>query len=108
MRKRPTLIVGLVMAVATAVAASIAVAGPVVTGKDGNTQAIDVVVSPKQLSKTALTPATLKVTTKTTSTTAANGVPSPAIRATVDFDKNAKLFTKGLPTCDASQLQNTS
>jgi len=50
----------------------------------------------------------LRVTTKTTSTTAANGVPSPAVRATVDFDKNARLFTKGIPTCNAALLQNTS
>jgi hypothetical protein len=108
MLKRPTLIAGLTVLVVAAIAAAVAVAGPVVNGKDGNTQAIDVVLSPKQLSKTAPTPATLKVTTKTGTTTAPNGVPNPATRAVIDFDKDAKLFTKGLPTCNAAQLQSTS
>jgi hypothetical protein len=108
MRKRPALIAGLTVLAAAAIAASVAVAGPVVNGKDGNSQAIDVVLSPKRLSKTTLTPATLKVTTKTGTTTAPNGVPSPATRAVVDFDKNAKIFTKGLPTCNAAELQSTS
>jgi hypothetical protein len=108
MRKRPTPIVGLAVAMATAVVASAAIAGPTVSGPDGNTQAIDVKLSPKKLSKSRQTPATLNVTTKTTSTTAANGVPVPAVEAIVDFDKNTKLFTKGVPTCDAGKLQNTS
>jgi hypothetical protein len=107
MRKRGTLIGGMAAVLVAAVAAS-AIAGPTVVGKDGNTQSIDVKVSPKQLSKAAFTPATLKVTTKTTTTTAPNGVPSPANRAVIDFDKNAKLFTKGLPTCNAAKLQSTS
>jgi hypothetical protein len=108
MRVRPTSIAGLAAAVATAIAASVAVAGPTVTGMDGNTQAIDVKLSPQRLSKATLTPVALKVTTKTSSTTAANGVPVPAVRALVDFDKNTKLFTKGIPTCDPAKLQNTS
>lgn len=108
MRRRPFLIAGLVAALATAVAASVALAGPVVSGPDGNTQSIDSLISPKKLSKTKLTPGTLKVTTLTTSTTAANGVPSPAVHATIDFDKNAALFTKGLPTCDPAKLQSQS
>jgi hypothetical protein len=108
MRRRPFLIAGLVAALATAVAASVAFAGPVVSGPDGNTQAIDSLIGPKKLSKTKLSPATLKVTTLTTSTTAANGVPSPAVHATIDFDKNAVLYTKGLPTCDPAKLQNQS
>jgi hypothetical protein len=108
MRKRPTSIAGLAVAVAAAIAASVAVAGPTVGGSDGNTQAIDVKLSPQRLSKTALTPVALKVTTKTSTTTAANGVPVPAVQAVVDFDKNTRLFTKGIPTCDPAQLQNTS
>jgi hypothetical protein len=108
MHDRPTFIAVLAAVAATVITTSVAFAGPVVTGKDGNTQSIDAVISPKKLSKTALRPATLKVTTKTTTTTAANGVPSPAIQAIVDFDKNAKLFTKGLPTCDSAKLQSTS
>ncbi|HET7416759.1 MAG TPA: hypothetical protein VFJ61_03925 [Solirubrobacterales bacterium] len=91
-----------------AIATAAAVAGPVVSGPDGNTQSIDSLIGPKKLSKKTFTPATLSVTTLTTSTTAANGVPSPAIRATIDFDKNAVLFTKGLPTCDPAKLQSQS
>jgi hypothetical protein len=102
------MIAGLVAAVATAVAASVALAGPVVTGPDGNTQSIDSVIAPKKLSKKTFTPGTLKVTTLTTSTTAANGVPSPAVHATIDFDRNAKLYTKGLPTCDPNSVINQS
>jgi hypothetical protein len=108
MRRRPILIAGLVVAAAAALAASVALAGPVVTGKDGNTQSIDAVITPKKLSKKVFTPGALKVTTKTTSTTAANGVPSPAVHATLDFDKNATIFTKGIPTCNPAKLQNTS
>ncbi len=107
MQRRPILIVGLSAVLIAAIAASVAIAGPTVVGKDGNTQSVDVVI-PKNLSKTKPTPVTLKVTTKTTSTTAANGVPSPAIRAVVDFDKNASLYTKGIPTCDPAKLQSTS
>jgi len=107
MRRRPFLIAGIAAMVA-AIAATAAVAGPVVTGPDGNTQSIDSLIAPKKLSKTKFTPATLNVTTLTTSTTAANGVPSPAVHATIDFDKNARLYTKGLPTCDQAKLQNQS
>jgi hypothetical protein len=107
MRKRPTLIVGLLAAAVAAIVASVAVAGAPVTGADGNSQSIDVKIAPKQLSKTTLTPSTLEVTTKVTSSSP-TGVPSPAVRVVVDFDKNAKLYTKGIPTCNAAKLQNTS
>jgi hypothetical protein len=105
MRKRPFLLASLAVAVATAIAASVAIAGPPVTGADGNTQSIDVKIGPKKLSKTTFTPATLEVTTKLTSP---NPVPVPATGVVVDFDKNAQLYTKGIPTCNASQLQNKS
>ncbi|MGE5527463.1 MAG: hypothetical protein ACM3Q9_02235 [Methanosarcina sp.] len=108
MRRRPFLFAALIAAILAAVAASVAIAGPVVTGPDGNTQSIDSLIGPKKLSKKELTPATLKVTTLTTSTTHANGVPSPAVQATIDFDKNAVLYTKGLPTCDPAKLQSQS
>jgi hypothetical protein len=107
MRKRRTLVAALAVAATAALAASIAVAGPPVTGADGNSQSIDVKIAPKKLSKSTLTPSSLEVTTKVTSSSA-NGVPSPAVRVTVDFDKSAKLYTKGIPTCDAAKLQNTS
>jgi len=105
MRRRSFLIAGIAALVA-AIAAAAAIAGPTVSGPDGNTQSIDSQIRPKKLSKTKLTPATLQVTTLTTSTT--SPIPSPAIHATIDFDKNAALFTKGLPTCDPSKVQNQS
>jgi hypothetical protein len=107
MRKRRTLVTALAVAASAAIAASIAVAGPPVTGADGNSQSIDVKIGPKKLSKSTYSPATLEVTTKV-STNQPSGVPSPAVRVLVDFDKNAKLYTKGIPTCNASQLQNVS
>ena len=55
------------------------------------------VIAPKKLPKATLMPTTLKVTTKTATTTAANGVPSPADQGHFDFDKSAKLFAKGYP-----------
>jgi hypothetical protein len=105
MRRRPFLIAG-TAALVVAIAAATAIAGPTVNAPDGNTQSIDSLIGPKKLSKTKMTPATLQVTTLTTSTT--KPIPSPAIHATIDFDKSAVLFTKGLPTCDPSKVQNQS
>jgi hypothetical protein len=107
MRRLPISIASIAALIA-AIAATAAWAGPTVTGPDGNTQAIDSLIRPKKLSKTKFTPGTLKVTTLTTSTTAANGVPSPAVHATLDFDRNARLYTKGLATCDSARLQSQS
>lgn len=107
MPRRP-ISIAIVAALATALAASAAFAGPVVTGPNGNTQSIDAQVRPVKLSKTRFTPGSLKVTTRTTSVTAANGVPVPAVRATIDFDRNARIYTRGLPTCDPAQLQSQS
>ncbi|HET9198908.1 MAG TPA: hypothetical protein VFN92_11720 [Solirubrobacterales bacterium] len=107
MRRRPFLIA--ISAVsAVAIAATAAWAGPTVSAPDGNTQSIDSQIRPKKLSKTKFTPGTLEVTTLTTSTTDPAGVPSPAIHAVIDFDRNARLYTKGLPTCDSAKLQNQS
>lgn len=108
MFRRPIPIAGLAAALIAAIAASVALAGPTVTGQDGNTQSVDVAFAPKKLSKSKATPVTLKVTTKTTTTTAPSGVPSPAARAVVDFDRNASLYTKGVPTCDPAKLQSSS
>jgi len=107
MRRSPILIAAIAV-LAAAVAAAAAWAGPTVNGADGNTQSIDVKVRPKKLSKKTLTPGNLEVTTLTTSTTDPNGVPSPAVHAVIDFDKNLRLYTKGLPTCDAANLQSQS
>lgn len=108
MRKRSISVVATAIAATAALTASVAFAGPTVSGPDGNTQSIETVIGPKKLPKKTFAPATLKVVTKTASTTAADGVPSPAVRATIDFDKGAKLFAKGLPTCKASQLESVS
>jgi hypothetical protein len=96
------------VAATAAITASAALAGPTVSGPDGNTQSIETVIAPKKLPKISFAPASLKVVTKTASTTNPTGVPSPAVEAVIDFDKGAKLFTKGLPTCDPAQLQSTS
>jgi hypothetical protein len=108
MPKRSFLAAATAIAVIAALTASVALAGPTVSGPDGNTQSIETVIAPKKLPKKTLAPATLKVVTKTGSTTAANGVPSPAVNATIDFDKGARIFTKGLPTCNPAVLQNVS
>lgn len=111
MRKRSTLILGLVVAAATALAASVAIAGTVgsgVTTPNGNVQAVGSLITPKKLSKTEFTPAALEVTTQLRNPTSPNGVPKPTVRVVVDFDKNAKLFTKGIPTCDPAKVQSVS
>jgi hypothetical protein len=107
MRRRPFLTAASVV-LAAAFVATAAWAGPTVSAPDGNTQSIDSQIRPKKLSKTKFTPATLEVTTLTTSTTDPSGVPVPAVHATIDFDRNAKLYTKGLPTCESGKLQNQS
>jgi hypothetical protein len=94
--------------VAIAIPASAALAGETVSGPDGNTQSIEASVAPKGLYKKKALPATLNVEVKTGTTTAANGVPSPAVHDVIDFDKNLSLSTKGLPTCTAAKLQNTT
>src|SRR5262249_54469227 len=38
---------------------------------------------------------------------AANGVPVPTVHVLIDFDKYARIFTKGVPTCDPSKIQKT-
>jgi hypothetical protein len=110
MRKRSTLIVALAVAAITAVVASSAIAGPVgapVASSDGNSQAIGAILAPKKLYKNTFTPGTLEVTTQLTSS-APSGFPSPTNHVVIDFDKNAKVFSKGVPTCNSSLLQNTS
>lgn len=107
MHKRLTLFASLAVLVALAIPATAALAGETVSGPDGNTQSIEASVAPKQLYKKRALPATLKVEVKT-GTTAADGVPSPAVHGVIDFDRNLSLATKGLPTCTAQQLQNTT
>jgi hypothetical protein len=105
MRKRFILIASLVALVAIAIPVSAAIAGETVTGPDNNTQSIEASVTPKVLYKKTAKPASLFVDVKTGAT---SGIPSPAVHDLIDFDQNLSLATKGLPTCSASQLQNTS
>jgi len=107
MHKRFTLIASLAALVAIAIPASAAIAGETVTGPDGNTQSIEASVAPAALYKKTASPAALNVEVKT-GTTASSGVPSPAVHDVIDFDQNLSLATKGLPTCTAQQLQNTT
>lgn len=108
MPKRSIPVVATATMALAALTASVALAGPTVSGPDGNTQSIETVIAPKSLPKKTFAPATLKVVAKTSTTTAANGVPSPSTKAVIDFDKGAKIFTKGLPTCNPAVLQNVS
>jgi hypothetical protein len=109
MRKR--LSIAVVLSALAAAAAAVSALGeqsPTLTGADGNTQSIAVNISPRSLSATKQTPVTLNVKTKTSSATNPTGVPSPAVEAILDFDKETKIFTKGFPTCDRSSIENTS
>jgi hypothetical protein len=108
MHKRFILIASLAAIVAAAIPVSAALAGETVSGPDGNTQSIEASVTPKGLYPKTASPAALSVEVKTGTTTATDGVPSPAVHDVIDFDKNLSLTTKGLPTCTSSQLQNTS
>ena len=85
-----------------------AAAAAVPTAPDGNTQTIRSKVWPPKLPKRRFRPTTLKIVARTTSKSAANGVPVPATRAIVDFDRDLRLFTKGIPRCNPGKLQNTS
>ena len=106
MHKRFTLIAGIAALIAVAVPVSAAIAGETVTGPDGNTQSLEAddlaegAVQEGRFARDALS-----VDVKTGATA---GVPSPAIHDVIDFDQNLSLVTKGLPTCNAAALQNTS
>lgn len=106
MHKRFSLIASLAAFVAIAVPASAAFAGETVTGPDGNTQSIEASVAPKALYKKTASPVALNVEVKTGKSD--GGVPSPPVHDVIDFDQNLSLATKGLPTCSAAQLQNTT
>jgi hypothetical protein len=109
MRKRLTL----ALAIAGGAAAigsgySLAAQSPTLTGADGNTQSIAINITPNKRSATKPTPATLSVATATGNETTENHVPSPAVRAIVDFPKGLSVFSKGFPTCAAGKIQSTS
>jgi hypothetical protein len=107
MHKRFTLVASLAAIVAVAIPVSAAIAGEAVPGPDGNTQSIEASVSPAGLYKKTPSPATLNVEVKT-GATSPGAIPSPPVHDIIDFDQNLSLATKGLPTCNAALLQNTS
>jgi hypothetical protein len=107
MHKRFTLVASLAAVVAAAIPVSAAIAGETVSGPDGNTQSLEASVSPSALYKKTSSPAALTVDVKT-GATSPGAIPSPAVHDVIDFDQNLTLATKGLPTCNASQLQNTT
>jgi hypothetical protein len=107
MHKRFTLIASLAALAILAIPAQAALAGETVTGPDGNTQSIEASVAPRALYKKTASPAALNVEVKT-GTTVSSGVPSAPSHDVIDFDENLSLATKGLPTCTATQLQNTT
>ena len=108
MHKKFSLIASLVAIVAIAIPVSAALAGETVTGPDGNTQSIEAAISSKALYPKTASPGSLFVDVKTGTTGSANGAPSPAVHDVIDFDQNLALATKGLPTCNPTQLQSTS
>ena len=89
---------------AAALAAAVAVAA--VTAGNGSSVTATAAISPGKLSKSTFTPINLRVATKI----AAAGVPTddPASSVEIDFDKNGKLSTKGLPTCNPKLLEAKS
>ena len=108
MHKRFILIASLAAIVAAAIPVSAALAGETVGGPDGNTQSMEAAVSPTALYKKTFSPGSLFVDVKTGSPTSTTGAPSPAVHDVIDFDQNLSLLTKGLPTCNAALLQNTT
>jgi hypothetical protein len=109
MRKRLTLAVAMAVGVAAiGTGYSVAAQSPTLTGADGNTQSIAVNITPSKRSATKPVPVTLNVATATGNETTANHVPSPAVRAIIDFPKGLTIFNKGFPTCDSGKIQSTS
>jgi hypothetical protein len=108
MHKRFILIASLAAIVAAAIPVSAALAGETVSGPDGNTQSMEAAIAPTALYKKTFSPGSLFVDVKTGSTTSTTGAPSPAVHDVIDFDQNLSLLTKGLPTCNAAQLQSAT
>jgi hypothetical protein len=91
------------VAAIAAVALSAAVALAAVTASNGSSVAAVATISPNKLSKSSYTPIQLTVGAKI----AAAGVATddPVAGVTIDFDKNGKLSTKGLPTCNTKRIE---
>lgn len=70
------------------------------------TQSVSVGVSPRKLSASKMAPVALKIHTATSDPAAANGIPSPAVRAVLDFDNDVAVnpALKGLGKCDPTAI----
>ena len=68
---------------------------------DGNSQSIDVDDRAEEALENDADAGDARSDDQTHDRPTPAACPSPAVRVVVDFDKNAKLFTKGLPTCNA-------
>jgi hypothetical protein len=90
-------------AAVAAVALAATVAAAAVTAGNGSSVTATAAISPNKLSKSTYTPINLRVGTKIV----AAGVPTddPVSSLEIDFDKNGKLSTKGLPTCNPKLLE---
>ena len=99
MRKRKY-VIGSLIAVLAVSGASLAF------GAAGQTQSIKIQVEPEESSqqKKKFKPAKLHVTTETTNPQAANGVPSPATKAVINFDNEIKIIPGVSPKCSESAV----
>lgn len=103
MRKKLMVVLALGATLALAFAAisaakwSIFQAGNLVLKADGG-------VSPKKLPKKTYAPVTVNVKGQVSSKT--GGHPAAIREALIDFDKNGKIDTTGLPVCKGSQLES--
>ena len=89
-----------------AVALAATVAAAAVTASNGSSVSAVATISPSKLSKKSPSPIHLTVSTKIT----AAGVASddPVAKEVIDFDKNGKLSTRGLPTCNPHRIESKS
>jgi hypothetical protein len=101
MRKHLIWVLGLVVALASIGAASLASAAV-------NNQQITAKITPKKRSKTQRVPISIDVNVFATNPTNPQQVPNPTTLALVDFDKDVKFQQKGYPTCDPSQFGSQS
>ncbi len=101
MRKHLIWVLGLVVALASVGAASLASAAV-------NSQSITAKIAPKKRSKTKRVPISLDVNVFATNPGNPQAVPNATTLALVDFDKDVKFQQKGYPTCDPSQFGSQS
>jgi hypothetical protein len=74
------------------------------------TQTVDIYVSPKALPKLKMAPVALKIHTATGDSASPNGIPSPAVRALINFDDDiaVNFRLKGLGRCSPESIAGLS